>query len=256
MLTKRSRDRYRLRVSQQSSQGISGLLLWLDASDASTVIESGGSVSQWSDKSGNSRHMIQSVEADKPLTGVTTQNGLNTISLDGATQYLRHVGPLGIDGSGGGTAFIVCRVQAGSTTTNIAMSMGSTSGAGGTTRYFDHNIDTVNSGFRFNNGNRLFSSSAGIVSRLTTWKWGSGANYGSHEYYLDGVAPAEATSAADTAIPNILDEVIHVGVRLDSSAVVGGFFLGDIAEIRAYNRDLSSLEQTTIESELSTKWGI
>jgi len=33
--------------------------LWLDASDSSTITESGGSVSQWDDKSGNGNHITQ-----------------------------------------------------------------------------------------------------------------------------------------------------------------------------------------------------
>jgi len=35
------------------------LALWLDASDSSTITESGGSVSQWDDKSGNGNHITQ-----------------------------------------------------------------------------------------------------------------------------------------------------------------------------------------------------
>ena len=35
------------------------LSLWLDASDASTITHSNGSVSQWADKSGNGNHAVQ-----------------------------------------------------------------------------------------------------------------------------------------------------------------------------------------------------
>jgi len=34
------------------------LSLWLDASDASTITHSNGSVSQWADKSGNGNHAV------------------------------------------------------------------------------------------------------------------------------------------------------------------------------------------------------
>ena len=65
-----------------------GLKLWLDASDSSTITESSGAVSQWSDKSGNSNHVVQSTADNKPKTSISSLNGLNTLSFDG-TDYLQ-----------------------------------------------------------------------------------------------------------------------------------------------------------------------
>ena len=65
-----------------------GLKLWLDASDSSTITESSGAVSQWSDKSGNSNHVVQSTADNKPKTSLSSLNGLNTLSFDG-TDYLQ-----------------------------------------------------------------------------------------------------------------------------------------------------------------------
>jgi len=44
-----------------------GPSLWLDAADASTITEVGGAVSQWNDKSGNSRHAVQATVANQPF---------------------------------------------------------------------------------------------------------------------------------------------------------------------------------------------
>ena len=41
--------------------------LWFDASDASTITESGGAVSQWNDKSGNARHVYQVAGSKQPI---------------------------------------------------------------------------------------------------------------------------------------------------------------------------------------------
>lgn len=60
---------------------ISNLALWLDASDAATITESGGSVSQWDDKSGNTNHVTQATGADQPTTGTRTINGLNVLDF-------------------------------------------------------------------------------------------------------------------------------------------------------------------------------
>ena len=59
--------------------------LWLDASDASTITHSSGSVSQWSDKSGNSANATQGTGSKQPTTGTRTLNGLNVIDFDRAT---------------------------------------------------------------------------------------------------------------------------------------------------------------------------
>lgn len=51
---------------------------WWDASDASTITEVSGKVSQLNDKSGNGNHLIQGTDAVRPLTGVS-MNGVSCI---------------------------------------------------------------------------------------------------------------------------------------------------------------------------------
>ena len=53
--------------------------LWLDAGDAASVTESGGSVSQWSDLSGNANHATQGTASAQPTytAGVITFDGSN-----------------------------------------------------------------------------------------------------------------------------------------------------------------------------------
>ena len=53
--------------------------LWLDAADSSTITESGGAVSQWNDKSGNSRHFSQSTAGNRPAVATASLNSLNTV---------------------------------------------------------------------------------------------------------------------------------------------------------------------------------
>ena len=56
-------------------------LLWLDASDTSTITESGGAVSQWDDKSGNGNDFVQATAANQPTTGASTFNSLNVLDF-------------------------------------------------------------------------------------------------------------------------------------------------------------------------------
>lgn len=59
------------------------LELWLDASKRSSVINTSGAVSQWSDLSGNGRHAANATSGAQPTTGTVTLNGLNALSFDG-----------------------------------------------------------------------------------------------------------------------------------------------------------------------------
>ena len=78
---------------------ISGLQLWLDASDASTLFQNsngttaatadGDPVGYWGDKSGNGRHATQSDGTKKPALKVANQNGKNTTLFDGSNDFLQ-----------------------------------------------------------------------------------------------------------------------------------------------------------------------
>ena len=62
--------------------------LWLDAADASTITLNGSTVSQWRDKSKNSRHVNQPTASKQPTYTLANQNGLNVISFDGNNRSL------------------------------------------------------------------------------------------------------------------------------------------------------------------------
>jgi hypothetical protein len=62
--------------------------LWLDAADASTMTTVSGAVSQWNDKSGNSRNATQGTAGSRP---VVTANGLaskSVITFDGSDDFM------------------------------------------------------------------------------------------------------------------------------------------------------------------------
>lgn len=58
---------------------LGGKELWLDGADSSTIVLNGSNVSQWSDKSGNDNHAVQSVAADQP------SYANKTLTFNGAT---------------------------------------------------------------------------------------------------------------------------------------------------------------------------
>ncbi len=61
---------------------------WYDATDASTISQSGGSVSEWRSKVGTS-HMLQNISSKRPATGTKQINGRNAIAFDGTDDALK-----------------------------------------------------------------------------------------------------------------------------------------------------------------------
>jgi len=69
---------------------LTNFIAWYDAADSSTITESSGSVSQWDDKSGNSRHATQGTGSNQPLYSASDSklNGLPTIGTNAQKRYL------------------------------------------------------------------------------------------------------------------------------------------------------------------------
>lgn len=66
---------------------ISGLELWLDAADSSSVTTVSGAASQWNDKSGLGRHATQTTANNRPSYSGTL-NGRNVLTFDGTNDSM------------------------------------------------------------------------------------------------------------------------------------------------------------------------
>jgi len=77
-------------VSEASSNSFIGVqtVLLLDASDTSSITESGGLASQINDLSGSGYNLTQGTGANQPATGSRTVNGLNTLDFDGTNDTM------------------------------------------------------------------------------------------------------------------------------------------------------------------------
>jgi prepilin-type N-terminal cleavage/methylation domain-containing protein len=62
--------------------------LWLDADDLSTITLNGSNVSQWNDKSGNSRNATQVTVLNQPVYTAAGLNGKNVLTFDGSNDQL------------------------------------------------------------------------------------------------------------------------------------------------------------------------
>lgn len=81
---------------------------WYDAADVDTITESSGNVSQWDDKSGNIRHMVQPTVGNQPNIGISTINSIGVIDFNGG-EFLYSTG-LGASYSGNDIPFEIIGV--------------------------------------------------------------------------------------------------------------------------------------------------
>ena len=67
---------------------IDGCILWLDADDKESIVESSNLVSNWLDKSGEGNHAAQSTSSYQPTYASASVNGRGGISFDGLDNYM------------------------------------------------------------------------------------------------------------------------------------------------------------------------
>ena len=109
----------------------SALALWLDAEDVSTITLNGSTVSQWSDKSGNSRHFTQATAASQPTYNATVLGGKPALTFDGTSDFMSAGDTLDV-GVNGLTIMSVVKYA---TNNQSGVIIGKTRFAGGAGRY-------------------------------------------------------------------------------------------------------------------------
>lgn len=213
-----------------------GLALWLDASDLSTITESGGSVSQWSDKSESMDHLVQASGSLQPVTGAETLNGRNVLTFAGAEQLDFTTGRTF---SGGATFFIV------------------------------HEPDSTSAGGLV--GSKVYAASQKLMILASTYftRLINGGTSTS-SVLVANTSPAILTYRRNTE--DLADLFVNGGDlnRLFSDVAQSGdivwsrvgntsltqYYSGKIAEIIMFDRELSNDEINSVGQYLSNKWGI
>jgi hypothetical protein len=228
--------------------------LWLDASDATTITEVGGSVSQWDDKSGNARNFTQAVAANQPTTGTRTKNGLNVIDFDGSNDRLAGGNILNV-GTGGVTTFGVAKMDTSAATQGLWGKHGTAVGG----RYSTFFSLTTNSMTALFNDTAIRSalSDPGASNRTDTFIYGQRVVRNSAmTLWRNGsiVATNSGLSGTTSYAPS---STWRIGSVSDPTTQVAAFFLdGYIAEIIVFMRDLSDTEIGLVTDYLNAKWSV
>lgn len=219
--------------------GDGSLRLWLDASDTARIVNTGGNVTSWIDKSGNGNNATTS--SGSPRTGDSTQNGKNVI--DFTTDQMTLPSALYTVPSGSNTLFVVAKraTETGLIGTTIAMATGATS------QYF-HIFSSTAGVQSFTN--RSAGGGAVSVSGITNTNFSiaymrrAGAAQGLAVNSVTGVANANATNTTPTA------------AFIGTTASLTLPLIGGIAEILLYNTALTDAQALSVVRYLSNKWNI
>lgn len=220
---------------------ISGLSLWLDASDTATITQAGGAVSQWNDKSSNAANATQSTGARQPTTNSRTVNSLNVLDFNGTNQCMLLPASLYGIGNGPNTIFVVAQLD------SAIANVGFVTGAGGGINKYAVSRADGTSELRVINRttSELFTTqSYGTTAALKILGFSRSGT--SINQFVDGVAGTPGTNSENTTVTDL-----RIGSYDDSF----DFMNGVMCEIIIYNSALSTAQLNLVGNYLKTKWG-
>ena len=220
-------------------------VLWLDANDSSSVIESEGTVNEWRDKSGNNYHFTQVDNSSRPLYSATSMNGMPTITFDGSNDYLSRSSRLGFSANPDISVFAVTSFL--SLTNNderifqIGTNIHGLAVAGGTGRW----------SWRFNGGHEAYNSVSLNTSALQAWVRQAGSNYQASRFFYNGTEQVRTAGSSDSSVPTNIEATAIIG----KSAATSNFANVKISELIVLN-DSSEISRKAIETYMAGKWGL
>jgi filamentous hemagglutinin family protein len=226
-----------------------GLSLWLDADDTSTITHTAGAVTQWNDKSGEGNHAYAQGSTN-PTTGLHTLNGRNVVYFNGTDNTLTVLDDDSLGGTSGLTMFVL----------NTPTLNGSPHGI-----LSKRSSQTTNQAYSlfYYNGNKVNSDIPGSSSRFASNASAVSGSVNLLGLHYDGTKPA--TSRVDLYMQGLFDTSGRAGTATipDTSAnlyigalnqTYGQYLNADIPEILIYNTSLSKAQQDVVNQYLSAKW--
>ncbi len=232
---------------------LAGQVLWLDASDASTIIDAdgdnaatgtggnndgfSGTVAIWADKS-TSNFDVTSSGTQQPTYGATTLNGLSTISFDGINDRLVNT---------------TASMPGSNYTTFIVFSRDS---SGGREAVYDFGQDPSRNGMFINDGG---------INKYSYYVNGnfyfSTGNYTPGDYDLMAIRHAGtfagiAVDGVSQIFTTTVSRTTTTGIYLGDDSTSGDWLDGQIAEMIVYNQTLNVDQTHDVENYLATKWGL
>jgi len=237
-----------------------GLQAWYDGKDRATIIESGGGVTNWVDKSRNGNDLTQGTAGFRPTYVLNAFDGLPAVRFDGVNDYLAKLG--------------ISPALASSDTLSVFVVQKRISQPADFVGYMSLWETIQNADFN-NKPSVAFDNFTVLNPQLQTVRdLGAGDNLindtphptngipfvfssifdgAGNDSFLNGGVAGFTNPSLSTGNFNIQNIVI--GARFNAGAV-SFFWNGDLAEIIIYSATLSDLQRSEVEIYLINKWQI
>lgn len=212
---------------------LSGLQLWLDAADISTISTSGTNVTQWRDKSGNNRHGNTGVSPSYSGDGILFSGGQSLLVANAS----------GLFTNTSFNIFIVEKVNSGAS----GFLLGDTVVNGGAATNASLHIGyrtNANLTFAFYNNDLEITGLSGNPTRVWSFNMPASANRNTF-LYGSLVATLGNSSKLTTMTTLTLGSIFG-----------GGFYNGRIYEVIGYVGEITASQRQQVEGYLAWKWGL
>ena len=214
---------------------IAGCALWLDADDPSSITADGSNlVSQWNDKSGNARHATSS-GSNRPTRTSAAQNGRAVLTFDGTSSQMAIDSTFLVTSNA--TILAVARRTSGTYGAVIT-----SKGAGDSSPALQHASGSWQIAYSANisviGSQASYAILCGTISSGATAAYANGLTQDSDA--SSGPLSSDATKT-------------YIGTY---RAAIANVLAGEIAEIIVFNTALSATDRVRVEAYLAAKWGI
>ena len=209
-----------------SPTDIASLVSWHDATDASTISDTGGLVDSWSDKSGNS-NTFTSTGTNRPTTSSRSQNSLNVFDFTSDHMVMSSFG-----------------LQSQVNTLYVAGVFDTTSGS----QYMVDGIDV-------SNRNGLLITSSNFTALSGAFLTHGVANTNFHIFKIVYNSTSSIIGVDDSDVSGNAGSQGTNGLTIGKAYNLIFPMNGAIGEVLFFNAALSAEDETNLETYLS-RWGV
>jgi hypothetical protein len=224
---------------------ISGLSLWLDAADATTLTLSGSNVTAWADKSGNGRTATQSTASNQAVYSSTS----NAVVFNGSNWY-----PTSYSASlSNETTFIVFQYTGSLTQERYLLGGGPSGGTGARCIGFYQNSVTGSIGYSSTATAWGSISASNAINTASRYLFTGIVSNSSSSLALNGGTYTTPASLTLNANQTTMLGVLYYNSALD---VPPKSFIGNVYEVICYSNVLTTAQRQQVEGYLAAKWGL
>lgn len=240
---------------------VAGCVLWLDATDQNTIVRSGTSVSQWSDKSGQGYDFTQAATLNQPTYSSSGLGNRGSIVFDGSTSYIFSSTLGGLFG-GEDTPLSLFFVMRFTNHTSPAIQCIFNTYTGTSTNGF-HTI-YLDNGVAANKWRYLRRDQAVVSAALNSAQnIVSGTTYLHTQVFQGTTVSGYINGTVDTNFNNAslnvgtlgtTNSIAAIGILYRSTQIY--FLNGEVGEFLVYQGAVSDFSRQQIEGYLAWKWGL